>query len=343
MNEVIDSFIPWKDISKAYFQTAPAPEAPPEAPPAEPEAPAPPPAPSPHADARLAGGAWLASPAAPDLAPFFRALALCHTVIPEAVAGGGGGEQAPSVAADPAAIRYQAASPDEAALVSAARDAGFALLARPPGAITLLEPGESGAPPAPVTYDVLAVLEFSAARRRQSVLVRRRGSPPAADALLLTKGADTTIEPLLDRGDPAATRHWPATAAHLAGFGGAGLRTLCVAGRAVPAAEVGAWLPRFTAARAALAGRDAAIEAAADAMEVGLHLLGSTGIEDRLQDVSTDGKGEGEERREKGDRRAARARARAPSPPHALLSFHFSRARASASRPCGPRASGCGC
>ena len=47
MNEVIDSFIPWKDISKAYFQTAPAPEAPPEAPPAEPEAPAPPPAPKP--------------------------------------------------------------------------------------------------------------------------------------------------------------------------------------------------------------------------------------------------------------------------------------------------------
>ena len=271
----------------------------------------PPPQPSPHSDARLAGGAWLATPAAPALAPFFRALALCHTVIPETgtAVSGGGGDAAPSLPPDPLTIRYQAASPDEAALVAAARDAGFALLARPPGAITLLEPtmvaGASAPATAPpphthTTYDVLAVLEFSAARRRQSVLVRRRGGPPAEGALLLTKGADTAIKPLLDRGDPAAARHWPATAAHLAAFGGAGLRTLCVAGRSVAAAEVEAWLPRFSAARAALDGREAALEAAADAMEVGLHLIGSTGIEDRLQDVSMEQEEKEREKRETG-------------------------------------------
>jgi len=43
MNEVIDSFIPWKDISKAYFQSGPAAEVAPEALP-QPEAP---PAPKP--------------------------------------------------------------------------------------------------------------------------------------------------------------------------------------------------------------------------------------------------------------------------------------------------------
>jgi hypothetical protein len=45
MNEVIDSFIPWKDISKAYFQSGPATEVAAEAPPpTQPEAP---PAPKP--------------------------------------------------------------------------------------------------------------------------------------------------------------------------------------------------------------------------------------------------------------------------------------------------------
>jgi hypothetical protein len=42
MNEVIDSFIPWKDISKAYFQSREIPESAPET--AEPVAPAPAPA-----------------------------------------------------------------------------------------------------------------------------------------------------------------------------------------------------------------------------------------------------------------------------------------------------------
>ena len=315
---------------------------------------------SPHADPRLAGGAWLATPAAAALAPFFRALALCHTVIPEVrSAGGGGGAAVPASTTtppadrdrDPHTIRYQAASPDEAALVSAARDAGFALLARPPGAITLLEPAsqEPSTPPIPVTYDVLAVLEFSAARRRQSVLVRRRrgecgGEGAAAgSALLLTKGADTTIEPLLDRGDPAATRHWPATAAHLASFGGAGLRTLCVAGRAVPATEVEAWLPRFAAARAALEGRDAALEAVAESMEVGLHLLGSTGIEDRLQDVRDRENDEGGGWRG-GGWGGWRFRGSPLSHLSSILFISPSlRARASASRPCAPRACASGC
>lgn len=43
---------------------------------------------------------------------FFRCLAICHTVLPE-------GEESPEK------LRYQAASPDEAALVTAAKNFGF--------------------------------------------------------------------------------------------------------------------------------------------------------------------------------------------------------------------------
>lgn len=53
---------------------------------------------------------------------FFRLLALCHTVMPEYVEGH---------------LEYQAQSPDEAALVSAARNFGFVFRSRTPNSITI--------------------------------------------------------------------------------------------------------------------------------------------------------------------------------------------------------------
>lgn len=53
---------------------------------------------------------------------FFRLLALCHTVMPEYVEG---------------RLEYQAQSPDEAALVSAARNFGFVFRSRTPNSITI--------------------------------------------------------------------------------------------------------------------------------------------------------------------------------------------------------------
>lgn len=53
---------------------------------------------------------------------FFRLLALCHTVMPEYVDG---------------RLEYQAQSPDESALVSAARNFGFVFRSRTPNSITI--------------------------------------------------------------------------------------------------------------------------------------------------------------------------------------------------------------
>lgn len=53
---------------------------------------------------------------------FFRLLALCHTVMAETVDG---------------KLEYQAQSPDEAALVSAARNFGFVFRSRTPNSITI--------------------------------------------------------------------------------------------------------------------------------------------------------------------------------------------------------------
>lgn len=53
---------------------------------------------------------------------FFRLLALCHTVMPEERNG---------------RLEYQAQSPDESALVGAARNFGFVFKARTPNSITI--------------------------------------------------------------------------------------------------------------------------------------------------------------------------------------------------------------
>lgn len=58
---------------------------------------------------------------------FFRLLALCHTVMPDLKDG---------------KLEYQAQSPDEAALVSAARNFGFVFKARTPNSISIEVKGQ---------------------------------------------------------------------------------------------------------------------------------------------------------------------------------------------------------
>lgn len=163
-------------------------------------------------------------------------------------------------------------------------------------------------------YDVLAVLPFSSDRKRMSVVVRRRvpvaaaesaaaasPSPGAAPAVasgavvLLCKGADEAVLPLLAPLPPALT---PAGAdaqqahvreavrRHVESAAAAGLRTLLVAGREVGAAEWAAWAPAWAAACAEVGPerRESACADASAALERGLALLGSTAIEDRLQE-----------------------------------------------------------
>ncbi|XP_073304291.1 phospholipid-transporting ATPase 3-like [Primulina huaijiensis] len=62
-------------------------------------------------DAWLMRGAWKNEPNPKSCKEFFRCLAICHTVLPE-------GDDSPEK------IRYQAASPDEASLVTAAKNFG---------------------------------------------------------------------------------------------------------------------------------------------------------------------------------------------------------------------------
>lgn len=84
---------------------------------------------------------------------------------------------------------YEAESPDEAALVYAAKAYGFILLARTPNSVTVRLPsGED------LVFEVLDTLAFDYNRKRMSVLVRH---PITKENVLYIKGADYAIMELL--------------------------------------------------------------------------------------------------------------------------------------------------
>ncbi|XP_052752324.1 probable phospholipid-transporting ATPase IM isoform X2 [Galleria mellonella] len=186
---------------------------------------------------------------------FFRLLALCHTVMPEEKNG---------------RLEYQAQSPDEAALVSAARNFGFVFRERSPNSITIEVMGNTE------EYDLLCILDFNNVRKRMSVILRKDG-----EIRLYTKGADNVIYDRLKSNQADVKSK---TQEHLNKFAGEGLRTLALAWRPLEERGFAEWKRRHQAAALALHDRDEQLDAIYEEIETDLLLMGVTAIEDKLQD-----------------------------------------------------------
>ncbi|XP_034854084.1 phospholipid-transporting ATPase IK [Mirounga leonina] len=186
---------------------------------------------------------------------FWRLLAICHTVM---------------VQEKDNQLVYQAASPDEEALVTAARNFGYVFLARTQDSITVMELGEER------VYQVLAMMDFNSIRKRMSVLVRN----PEGSIYLYTKGADVVI---FERLRKKGMKEWTTEEA-LASFAEQTLRTLCLAYKEVDEDVYQEWCQRHQEAGILLQNRAHALHQVYEEMEQGLQLLGVTAIEDRLQD-----------------------------------------------------------
>ncbi|KAF2202092.1 phospholipid-translocating P-type ATPase [Delitschia confertaspora ATCC 74209] len=191
---------------------------------------------------------------------FMLALALCHTVITERTPG------------NPPKIEFKAQSPDEAALVSTARDVGFTVIGREDDRIILNILGEER------KYTVLNTLEFNSTRKRMSAIIRM----PNGKIILFCKGADSMIYSRLLPGVQRELRQ--TTAEHLEMFAREGLRTLCIAQKELNEEEYQEWSKAYEEAANAVANREEKLEEVSDTIERDLILLGGTAIEDRLQD-----------------------------------------------------------
>ncbi|KAF2398847.1 phospholipid-translocating P-type ATPase [Trichodelitschia bisporula] len=172
---------------------------------------------------------------------FLLSIALCHTCLPETQPDG--------------SIDFQASSPDELALVHAARELGLLNYAREMGRITLRVIGGDGEERDEV-YEVLDVIEFSSKRKRMSVLLRF----PDGRICLICKGADSVIQ--------------------------ARLRLAALAGRKVAEIEKRVSRRRSLEAHVALARKSSQLERGASvnrvSMSIGRPSLGGLSVAGRL-------------------------------------------------------------
>uniref|UniRef100_A0A4W5L087 Phospholipid-transporting ATPase n=1 Tax=Hucho hucho TaxID=62062 RepID=A0A4W5L087_9TELE len=182
-------------------------------------------------------------PTAPVILDFMTMLAICHTAVPERTDD---------------TIVYQAASPDEGALVRAAANLGFVFSGRTPDSVIIQALG------AEEKYELLHVLEFTRYVCAVTVLFQQ-------DTVVYDRLADSS-------------RYKEITLKHLEQFATEGLRTLCFAVAEISESSYQQWLEVFHRAATALQNRALKLEESYELIEKNLQLLGATAIEDKLQD-----------------------------------------------------------
>ncbi|XP_008336448.1 probable phospholipid-transporting ATPase IF [Cynoglossus semilaevis] len=203
---------------------------------------------------------------------FLKAVSLCHTVQisydqPDCL-GGGGDPFSHVNGFSSSHMEYYASSPDEKALVEAAKRIGVAFTRSNGDTMEIKTFGKSE------KYKLLHVLEFDPNRRRMSVILQT----PSGGTVLFTKGAESAILPFTTSGEIEKTR------LHVDEFALKGLRTLVVACRHFSPEEYIDVDKRLNSARTALQQREEKLQEAFSYIEKDLQLLGATGVEDKLQD-----------------------------------------------------------
>lgn len=189
---------------------------------------------------------------------FLQVLSLCHAVVPE---------KNPNTNE----FLYRTPSPDENALMDAAVINHYILIGRTTNTLTITQNGQE------VTYELLAVLDFTSDRKRMSVLIRDADG----SVHLLCKGADNVIFDRLAEGDDEVKAH---TKDLLIEYSKQGLRTLVCAHRRISNNAYKKWNRKFQKAITSVVNREEKLDRVYERLETELELVGCTAIEDRLQD-----------------------------------------------------------
>uniref|UniRef100_A0A8C7FPB4 Phospholipid-transporting ATPase n=1 Tax=Oncorhynchus kisutch TaxID=8019 RepID=A0A8C7FPB4_ONCKI len=177
---------------------------------------------------------------------------------------------------------YEAESPDEAALVHAARAYRCTLQGRSLERLLVELPGMGS-----LAVRLLHILPFDSTRKRMSVVVRH---PLTNQVVVYTKGADSVIMDLAEspkgaeQSDGRQGHIREQTQKHLDNYAREGLRTLCIAKKVQTSTEYDIWLKRHAFAETSIENREELLLESAQRLETNLTLLGATGIVDRLQE-----------------------------------------------------------
>lgn len=172
---------------------------------------------------------------------------------------------------------YNAASPDELALVNAAKQFGYEFKGIDKDDNLLVQVKHQNN--AILKYRLLNVCEFDSTRKRMSVITK----DPEGRVHLMCKGADSVIYERLSQAskDSAVLRK---TQEYVDAYAEEGLRTLFLAEKIIPEREYEEWNKKAQAVKLEISDREAKVAATDELIENDLELVGATAIEDRLQD-----------------------------------------------------------
>jgi phospholipid-translocating ATPase len=171
-------------------------------------------------------------------------------------------------------LDYKAESPDEAALVSAAKNAGFTFVKRKGNKLTVDILGNE------YTFKLLNTLEFNSDRKRMSVILER--PEPWNDIVVYCKGADNVISERLESNGQDSILE--TTEQHIGLFSNNGLRTLMLAYRILDKQEYENWKVEMNEASTSTQDRAEKVASVQEKIETNLKLIGATAIEDKLQE-----------------------------------------------------------
>ncbi|CAN6614689.1 phospholipid-transporting ATPase Neo1p [Trichomonascus vanleenenianus] len=181
-------------------------------------------------------------------------LAICHNVTPSY---------------DDGELTYQAASPDEIAIVKWTASVGLSLYKRDRTSLTLIYEATH----APLEYEILQVFPFNSDNKRMGIIVRDRTKN---ELWFFQKGADTVMGKIVQYND------W--LEEETGNMAREGLRTLVVGRKKLTQQAYDTFVAKYDAASLSMTNRDAAMaKVVGEYLEHDLELLGLTGVEDKLQ------------------------------------------------------------
>eukprot|EP00935_MAST-01C_sp_MAST-1C-sp1_P001374 g1374.t1 len=229
------------------------------------------------------------------LQDFFCHLSLSHTVTPQNEEG---------VNPMPGSnMQMSASSPDELAMVAGAQCMGFDFFDKAVGWKEIYNRHKA----CRQRFMILAVLEFNSNRKRMSIVVQEPsvdGDSDSGRLLLLTKGADAAVFPLIRGFNGLNEMYWSSpsyggaanqyiyeTKVKIDEFAEEGLRTLVIAQRVLDEGAFREWNDKYVAAcsdndqlKLHKQNRENRIDDLMNELECDLELLGATAVEDKLQD-----------------------------------------------------------
>ena len=177
---------------------------------------------------------------------------------------------------DLANISYNASSPDELALVNGARFLQITYVGRDPVDNNIFNISYKGEIR---SFELLNTIEFTSTRKRMTNVFK---DPSTGEIIVMCKGADSIILPLLNANQ--SNELIDCTNKFMDDCAKTGLRTLLFAEKILTEAEYEKWLVEYQNAANSMVERDDRIAEAAAKLEFDFNLVGSTALEDRLQD-----------------------------------------------------------